>query len=62
MSELATYVKHVLHVIRRNKWIIDSHNLNFWLVASSAKDQATNATEAVDTDLDGGPIEKGKKN
>lgn len=54
-TRVSTYVEHVLHVVGWDERVVDGGHLKLRLVASSAKDQAANATEAVDTNLDGGP-------
>jgi hypothetical protein len=46
------YVKHVLHVLDRNKRVIDCYNLDLRFQSGSAKYQATNATESVNSYFD----------
>ena len=42
-------VINVLHVLHRNKRIIDRHDVDIGLVGSGPHDQAANAAESVDT-------------
>ena len=46
-------VEHVLHVVNGDEGIVDCDDLDVWVVASCAHDQAANATKTVDSDLDG---------
>jgi len=43
-----------LHVVGRDEGIVDSDNLDVWVVLGRANNHATNAAETVDTDANRG--------
>mmetsp|Transcript_16768 Transcript_16768/g.34365 ORF Transcript_16768/g.34365 Transcript_16768/m.34365 type:complete len:310 (+) Transcript_16768:326-1255(+) len=45
-------LEHVLHVVDRDERVIDRDNVDHGVVLCSAHDQTTNATEAIDTNVD----------
>ena len=46
------YVEHVLHVVHRDERIVDRHDLDFLLQASSTHHQTSDTTEAIDSNFD----------
>ena len=46
------YVEHVLHVVHWDERIVDRHDLDFLLQASSTHHQTSDTTEAIDSNFD----------
>ena len=52
VTERGPYVEHVLHVVHRDERIVDRHDLDFLLQASSTHHQTSDTTEAIDSNFD----------
>ena len=51
-----TYVEHVLHVVNGDEGIVDGDDLDVGHGAGRTEHEATDASEAVDSNFDGSPM------